>query len=150
MASNEYVNKVVFGNDTLIDLSADTVAADKVLSGYTAHSASGAPITGSIAQRSYEDISFNEEIKGAASKRIYVITTAPAGYYPQGIMSGTSTVYLPIPSSGEAVFTVQIPNGTLNPNKNNPDDWIVLDISIDSNGNSNITKDATNAYGVSY
>lgn len=47
MANNTYVNKVVFGGDTLIDLSSDTIAANKVLSGYTAHDASGAPITGS-------------------------------------------------------------------------------------------------------
>ena len=47
MANNTYVNKVVFGGDTLIDLSSDTIAANKVLNGYTAHDASGAPITGS-------------------------------------------------------------------------------------------------------
>lgn len=47
MANNTYVNKVVFGGDTLIDLSSDTVTANKVLSGYTAHDKSGAPITGS-------------------------------------------------------------------------------------------------------
>ena len=46
MANNQYVNKVVFGNQTLIDLSNDTVTADKILAGYTAHSASGASITG--------------------------------------------------------------------------------------------------------
>lgn len=47
MANNTYINKVVFGGDTLIDLSSDTVAANKVLSGYTAHDKSGAPIVGS-------------------------------------------------------------------------------------------------------
>ena len=46
MANNPYVNKVVYGNNTLIDLSSDTVTADKVLTGYTAHDASGASITG--------------------------------------------------------------------------------------------------------
>ena len=43
----EYVNKVIFGNDTLIDLTADTVTAADLASGVTAHDASGAPITGS-------------------------------------------------------------------------------------------------------
>lgn len=47
MANNQYVNKVIFGGDTLIDISTDTVTAAKVLSGYTAHDKSGAPITGS-------------------------------------------------------------------------------------------------------
>ncbi len=40
------VNKVVFGNETLIDLTADTVSADKLASGYTAHDKSGAAIEG--------------------------------------------------------------------------------------------------------
>ena len=35
--ANEYVNKVIYGNRTLIDLTGDTVQADKILSGYTAH-----------------------------------------------------------------------------------------------------------------
>lgn len=47
MATNPYVNKVVYGNTTLIDLTADTVAAAYLLSNYTAHDRSGAPITGS-------------------------------------------------------------------------------------------------------
>lgn len=46
MANNEYINKVIYGGNTLIDLTSDTVTADKILSGYTAHAASGAPITG--------------------------------------------------------------------------------------------------------
>ena len=47
MANNEYINKVIYGGNTLIDLTNDTVTADKILSNYTAHAASGAPITGS-------------------------------------------------------------------------------------------------------
>ena len=39
-------NKVVFGNTVLIDLTADTVTADKILTSYTAHDASGAIVTG--------------------------------------------------------------------------------------------------------
>lgn len=46
MASNQYVNKVIFGGDVIIDISSDTVAANKLLSGITAHDKSGAPITG--------------------------------------------------------------------------------------------------------
>lgn len=44
--ANEYVNKVIYGGNTLIDLTSDTVTADKILSGFKAHAASGAPITG--------------------------------------------------------------------------------------------------------
>lgn len=41
------ISKVIFGEDTLIDLTADTVKADKLLKGFTAHDASGEVITGS-------------------------------------------------------------------------------------------------------
>ena len=40
------ISKVVYGGKTLIDLTADTVTADKILSTYTAHDTSGAPIVG--------------------------------------------------------------------------------------------------------
>ena len=40
------ISKVVYGGNTLIDLTADTVKADKVLKGYTAHGADGESITG--------------------------------------------------------------------------------------------------------
>ncbi len=40
------VSKVVYGNETLIDLTADTVKADKLLAGITAHGADGETITG--------------------------------------------------------------------------------------------------------
>lgn len=40
------INKVIFGDETLIDLSSDTVTADKVLTGVKAHGADGEPITG--------------------------------------------------------------------------------------------------------
>lgn len=48
MANNPYKNKVVYNGATLIDLTADTVTPDKLLAGYTAHDASGAPIQGSF------------------------------------------------------------------------------------------------------
>lgn len=45
--ANEYNNKIVLGDGTvLIDLSGDTADAAHVLSGYTFHDKSGAPVTG--------------------------------------------------------------------------------------------------------
>ena len=44
--ANKKVNKVVYGGTVLIDLTGDTVTADKVLTGYTAHDKSGETITG--------------------------------------------------------------------------------------------------------
>ena len=46
MATNQTINKVVYGGTVLIDLTADTVTADKILASYTAHDKSGAVITG--------------------------------------------------------------------------------------------------------
>lgn len=40
------INKVIYGGDTLIDLTSDTVVAEKLLDGITAHDKSGAIITG--------------------------------------------------------------------------------------------------------
>ena len=44
--ANKYINKLVVGNETKFDLTADTVTADKLLKNITAHDKSGAPITG--------------------------------------------------------------------------------------------------------
>ena len=46
MANNQYVNKLVWFGETKFDTSADTITADKLLEGFTAHDKSGAPITG--------------------------------------------------------------------------------------------------------
>ena len=40
------ISKVVYGGETLIDLTADTVTKEKILKGYTAHKADGEKITG--------------------------------------------------------------------------------------------------------
>jgi|GEM_PF-1611517 len=39
-------NKIVYGDEVLVDLTADTVAADVLLRGVTAHNAAGDPVTG--------------------------------------------------------------------------------------------------------
>lgn len=46
MANNQYINKVVYGGQTLIDLTADDVTASDVLSGKKFHLPSGADGTG--------------------------------------------------------------------------------------------------------
>ena len=39
-------SKIIFGDEVLLDLTADTITAEKLLKGYTAHGADGEPITG--------------------------------------------------------------------------------------------------------
>ena len=40
------ISKVIYGDNTLIDLTQDTITAEKLGAGYTAHNASGSKITG--------------------------------------------------------------------------------------------------------
>lgn len=47
MANTTY-NKVIYHGKTLIDLTKDTVTADKIISGYTAHDKAGKQITGTF------------------------------------------------------------------------------------------------------
>lgn len=48
MASNPYVNKVVFGSTTLIDLTSDDVQRTDVMAGVVFHLPTGEQVTGTI------------------------------------------------------------------------------------------------------
>ena len=71
MANNQYVNKVEYFGQTLIDISSDTVTANDILASKTAHDKSGAPITGNITNKGSTGIT----VSGGTSANI------PAGYY---------------------------------------------------------------------
>lgn len=61
------VNKIIYGNATLIDLTSDTVDTTNLLSGFTAHDRSGAIITGECeydADTSDADASASEILSG--------------------------------------------------------------------------------------
>jgi hypothetical protein len=47
------VNKVVFGNDTLVDMTDATADASKIILGYTAYVADGSKATGTYQERRY-------------------------------------------------------------------------------------------------
>lgn len=53
MASNPYPNKISAFGVVKLDLSADTITADNLVYGITAHDASGAPITGTLVVQKY-------------------------------------------------------------------------------------------------
>ena len=97
MANNEYINKVIYGGNTLIDLTSDTVTADKILSGYTAHAASGAPITGSC--------SYDADTSDATAAVAEVLTTKT--FYKNGSkLTGT------MPNRGAVTGTISTVDGT--------------------------------------
>lgn len=84
------VSKVIYGGETLIDLTADTVKADKILKSYTAHGADGEAITGTC------DFDTNTQDATAADSEIllgktaYVKGTKKTGKMPNnGAVAGT-------------------------------------------------------------
>lgn len=71
------INKVVYGNTTLLDLTNDTVASEKMLQDTTAHGADGSAITGSIVNRGV----INAIIDATDSNYRYALHS---GYYKSG------------------------------------------------------------------
>lgn len=55
-APGKNVNKVVFNNEVLVDLTGDTVTAGSLKKGVTAHNKAGEPITGVMEDVSLDDI----------------------------------------------------------------------------------------------
>lgn len=121
MASNPYVNKVSLADGrTLIDISGDTVAANKMLSGVTAHDKSGAQVTGTIATKSASNVTFSGTTISVA-----------AGYYPSAVSKAISGVTIQKPSSGTNTFSITVPDGS---------GTITFVFNVDSSGNVTITE----------
>lgn len=86
------INKVIYGNDTLIDLTADTITPSDLASGVTAHDASGAIITGTSTKDS--DTSGDTALVGEilSGKTAHARGTLLTGTMPNnGSVSGTIT-----------------------------------------------------------
>lgn len=91
MADNQHANKIVYGNTVLIDLTADTVTADKILASYTAHDASGAIITGTC------DFDVNSQ---DANVKVAEILTGKTAYARGTKLTGT------MPNNGSVSLTI--------------------------------------------
>ena len=92
--SNQYINKIVYGGNTLIDLTADTVTTSALQSGYTAHDRTGAVITGTNTFDADTTDATAQATEILLSKTAYVAGTKLTGSMPnRGAVSGTiSTV----------------------------------------------------------
>ena len=92
MATNTTVNKVIYGGETLIDLTADTVSPDKVLDGITFHDKSGAYGTGTCtydSDTSDATVAVAEVLK---DKTFYARVTKATGTMPNnGAVTGNIT-----------------------------------------------------------
>lgn len=81
------ISKVVYGGDTLLDLTADTVTADKLLSGTKAHGADGEPLVGTC--------TFDADTQDATATAAEILATRTAynkGHKVEGIMPNNGSV----------------------------------------------------------
>lgn len=81
------INKVIYGSNTLIDLTSDTVTADKLAEGYTAHDKSGAVITGTNTYDSNTD-----DATAAVAEILYGKTAYARGSKLTGTMPNNGSV----------------------------------------------------------
>lgn len=86
-------SKIVYGNTTLIDLTSDTVTADKLLEGYTAHDKAGNLITGTA-----------KEGGGASSEFVGCRTHANANGTILKTFSDGTTVTISYPNNQQVKF----------------------------------------------
>lgn len=91
------VSKVVYGGNTLIDLTADTVTAEKMLKGYTAHGADGDVVTGTC--------TFDADTQDATAADAEILKGKTA--YVKGIKK-TGTM----PNNGAVTGTISTKAGT--------------------------------------
>ncbi len=88
--ANQYVNKVVYGGNTLIDLTADTITAAQLAYGVTAHDKSGAPITGTSTYDADTSDATATAAEILATKTAYVNGNKLTGSMPnRGAVTGT-------------------------------------------------------------
>lgn len=90
--ANKYINKLVVGNETKFDLTADSVTADKLLKNITAHDKSGAPITGTCTYDADTQDATAAVAEILEGKTAYARGTKLTGTMPnKGAVSGTIT-----------------------------------------------------------
>ena len=136
--ANQYKNKIIYGNQTLIDLTQDTITTDKLLAGYTAHDATGAAITGTIQSKTSNDISI-----------VGTEVNIPTGYYLSADKN-IDGIQLTVPENNTHDFYIDFPD-TIAPAS--ASDWSRIIFSVDDEGNSTVTDSQMNliaAEGVSF
>ena len=95
--ANQYVNKVIYGGNTLIDLTADTITAAQLLEGVTAHDKSGASITGTL--------TYDADTSDATAVAAEILATKTA-YVNGAKVTGT------MPNRGKVTGTISAVDGT--------------------------------------
>lgn len=83
-------NKIIFGGETLIDLTADTATASQILDGYTAHINTGEQVEGTCTYDADTSDATAQVAEILATKTAYVNGTKLTGTMPNnGAVTGT-------------------------------------------------------------
>lgn len=152
------VNKVIYGGETLIDLTADTVTEDKLLKNYTAHAKDGSQITGTCtfdvdsqdATVAVAEILLNKTAYARGTmltgtmpnngKVTGTISTKAEKYtVPQGYHDGSGTVSISSTEQSKIIgsnirkgITILGVTGTMDEDEENPQTGIEITPSTDS------------------
>ena len=95
-------SKIIYGGKVLMDLTADTVTKDKLLTGYTAHGADGEPIEGAC--------TFDADTQDATAADAEILSGKTAyvrGLKKTGTMPNKGAVALKISNKDEAIQIAQ-------------------------------------------
>ena len=95
-------SKIIYGGKVLMDLTADTVTKDKLLTGYTAHGADGEPIEGACTFDAD-----TQDATAADAEILYGKTAYVRGTKKTGTMPNKGAVALKISSKDEVIQIAQ-------------------------------------------
>ena len=152
MASNQYVNKVVFGSATLVDLTGTTATADKILEGYGAFGADGAWMDGTAIQGGTAAIAVEDttDSHGGIIREITALdisdTTATASDVATGkyfyTANGTKTAGAAIPGGTPTLETI---TKTYTPTESQQTETITPGSGYDGIGEVDVTVNAVSS-----
>jgi hypothetical protein len=97
---NTYINKVIIGTETKLDLTGDTIDAASLLKGKTAHDRSGAPITGACTYDADTSDGTAASAEILTGKTAYVAGAKVTGSMPN---QGAKTLEITSKSSGVTI-----------------------------------------------
>lgn len=138
MANNPYINKVEYGNTTLIDLTGDTVTPNDVLSGKTFHSRTGEQMAGNLVlPDELADLTGDVEISSPQNGQVLMYDSQDGKWENKPAPSGSSKIIQPF------TFDSGFNGQTLSITK---DGTALPSVTLDSSGELTLYFDTTGTY----